>query len=166
LVERGLAILAGVTPSDASHVLGMVDAWDVQAAEKALTLFARRRTGAGTRVAENGQVLAQQIIDQLTVQTVDCLLQAAFAEDDLAWPDPAALAKHPLSMAGLDRHSGVVRMQLSLGVPVIGLGASAAAYYGAVGDRLGTRMVLPEHGGVANAIGAVVGQVRMQATGT
>ncbi|SIT88888.1 N-methylhydantoinase A/oxoprolinase/acetone carboxylase, beta subunit [Yoonia rosea] len=166
LVERGLAILAGVTPSDASHVLGMVDAWDAQAAEKALTLFARRRTGAGTRVAENGQVLAQQIIDQLTAQTVDCLLQAAFAEDDLDWPDPAALAKHPLSMAGLDRHSGVVRMQLSLGVPVIGLGASAAAYYGAVGDRLGTRMVLPEHGGVANAIGAVVGQVRMQATGT
>ncbi len=166
LVERGLAILAGVTPSDASHVLEMVDAWDAQAAEKALTLFARRRTGAGTRVAENGRVLAQQIIDQLTAQTVDCLLQAAFAEDDLDWSDPSALAKHPLSMAGLDRHSGVVRMQLSLGVPVIGLGASAAAYYGAVGDRLGTRMVLPEHGGVANAIGAVVGQVRMQATGT
>jgi hypothetical protein len=117
-------------------------------------------------VAENGQVLARQIIDQLTAQTVDCLLQAAFAEDDLDWSDPAALAKHPLSMAGLDRHQGVVQMQLSLGVPVIGLGASAAAYYGAVGTRLGTRMVLPEHGGVANAIGAVVGQVRMQATGT
>ena len=59
-----------------------------------------------------------------------------------------------------------MQLQTSLGVPVIGLGASAATYYGAVGARLGTRMVLPEHCGVANAIGAVVGQVRMQATGT
>jgi N-methylhydantoinase A/oxoprolinase/acetone carboxylase beta subunit len=166
LVGRGLAVLAGVTPSDASHALGLVDAWDGEAATKALTLFARRRTGAGTRLAENGQVLAQQIIDQLTAQTVDCLLQAGFAEDDRDWADPAALAQHPLSKAGLDRHQGVVRMQMSLGVPVIGLGASAATYYGAVGERLGTRMILPEHGDVANAIGAVVGQVRMQATGT
>lgn len=165
LVGRGLVILAGVTPSDAAHVLGLVDAWDAQAAEKALTLFARRRTGAGTRIAQSGQVLAQQIVDQLTAQTVDCLLQAAFAEDDREWSDPEALVRHPLSVAGLDRHQGVVQVQMSLGVPVIGLGASAATYYGAVGDRLGTRMVLPEHGGVANAIGAVVGQVRMQATG-
>lgn len=165
LVGRGLAILAGVTPSDAAHVLGLVDAWDAQAAEKALTLFARRRTGAGTRVASSGQVLAQQIVDQLTAHTVDCLLQAGFAEDDREWSDPEALARHPLTMAGLDRHQGIVQVQMSLGVPVIGLGASAATYYGAVGNRLGTRMVLPEHGGVANAIGAVVGQVRMQATG-
>ena len=166
LVGRGLAILAGVTPSDAAHVLGLADAWDTQAAQKALTLFARKRTGAGTRLAQSGQVLAQQIVDQLTAQTVDCLLQAGFAEDDLDWSDPAALARHELSMAGLDRHQGVVQVNLSLGVPVIGLGASAATYYGAVGARLGTRMVLPEHGGVANAIGAVVGQVRMHATGT
>ena len=166
LVGRGLVILAGVTPSDASHALGLVDAWDASAAEKALTLFARRRTGGGMRLADDGTVLARRIIDQLTAQTVDCLLEAGFAEDDLDWADPAALAQHPLTKAGLDRHAGVVRLQASLGVPVIGLGASAAAYYGAVGERLGTRMILPEHAGVANAIGAVVGQVRMHATGT
>ena len=50
-------------------------------------------------------------------------------------------------------------------MPVIGLGASAPSYYGAVGDRLHCQMILPEHAGVANAIGAVVGQVsqRVQA---
>ncbi|MEP4638704.1 MAG: hydantoinase/oxoprolinase family protein, partial [Yoonia sp.] len=49
---------------------------------------------------------------------------------------------------------------------VIGLGASASSYYGAVGGRLNARMILPEHAGVANAIGAVVGQVAMHETGT
>lgn len=166
LVDRGLIMRAGVTPSDAAHMAGIVDVWDKDAAEKALALFARKRTGAGQRIAPDAMTMARMIIDQLTEQTVDCLLQAAFAEDERDLGDPASLAQHPLAKAGLDGHADIVQMRLSLGVPVIGLGASASAYYGAVGTRLGTRMVLPAHGGVANAIGAVVGQVRMQVTGT
>jgi len=59
----------------------------------------------------------------------------------------------------------VVEIDLRLGVPLIGLGASAPAYYGAVGARLGCPTILPEYAGVANAIGAVVGQVSQRATG-
>jgi N-methylhydantoinase A/oxoprolinase/acetone carboxylase beta subunit len=166
LVARGQVMMAGITPSDASHVLGRVDAWDASAAEKALRLFSFRRKGSGDRVAESAEALAAKIINQLTRQTVACLLEAAFAEDNSDWADPAGLADHPLTLAGLDRHQGVVSMSLNLGVPVIGLGASAPSYYRAVGERLNTRMILPEHAGVANAIGAVVGQVAMRASGT
>ncbi|MEL6840111.1 MAG: hydantoinase/oxoprolinase family protein [Pseudomonadota bacterium] len=166
LVARGLIMMAGVTPSDAAHVSGMLQTWDADAAQKALTLFARRRSGDGRRFATDAQEMARLIIDQLTAQTVDCLLQTAFAEDDRDWSDPVALARHPLATAGLDRHAGIVKTHLSLGVPVIGLGASAHAYYKPVGARLGTRMVLPKHADVANAIGAVVGQVQIQATGS
>jgi N-methylhydantoinase A/oxoprolinase/acetone carboxylase beta subunit len=166
LVARGLVMVAGVTPSDASHVLGRLDAWDGAAAEKALRLLARRRNGRGDRLAEDAGQLAQAIIDQLTAQTVDCLLEAAFGEDAaFAGQPPEALARHPLLRAGLDHHRGVVQITARLGVPVVGLGASAPAYYGAVGARLGARMILPEHAGVANAIGAVVGQVSQRATG-
>lgn len=164
LVTRGMVMIAGVTPSDASHVLGRVDAWDVEAANKALTLFARRRVGSGDRLGAGPGQMAQMIIDQLTTQTVDCLLQAAFDED--GWERADVLASHPLTFAGMDQRKGIVQMDLRLGVPVIGLGASAGAYYGAVGSRLNTRMILPEHAGVANAIGAVVGQVAMHASGT
>jgi N-methylhydantoinase A/oxoprolinase/acetone carboxylase beta subunit len=166
LVARGLVMLSGVTPSDASHVLGRLSAWDGAAAEKALRLLAKRRNGRGDRIAPDGAVLAQAVVDQLTAQTVDCLLEAAFGEDaGFAGQSPEALARHPLTRAGLDGHRGVVEMSLRLGVPVIGLGASAPSYYGAVGARLGARMILPEHAGVANAIGAVVGQVAQRATG-
>jgi len=167
LVARGLVMLSGVTPSDASHVLGRLSDWDGAAAEKAMRLMARRRTGAGERFAQGPEALARAIVDQLTQQTVDCLLEAAFAEDPAFDDDlPEALARHALARLGLDRHRGVVETTLRLGVPVIGLGASAPSYYGAVGDRLGCRMILPEHAGVANAIGAVAGQVSQRATGT
>ena len=166
LVARGLVMIAGVTPSDASHVLGRLSAWDAEASEKAVRLLARRRTGRGERFAPDAATLAQAIIDQLTQQTVDCLLEAAFAEDaGFAGEVPEVLARHRLVTAGLGGHRGVVEVSVKLGVPVIGLGASAPSYYGAVGDRLGCRMVLPEHAGVANAIGAVVGQVSQRATG-
>ena len=167
LVTRGLVMLAGVTPSDAAHVLGRVAAWDADAAQKALELFARKRSGGGDRIAADAQTLSQMIIDQLSAQTVDCLLDAAFAEDTRDWDQPPnALTMHALTKAGLDQHRGVIETTLKLGVPVIGLGASAASYYGAVGDRLNTRMILPEYGGVANAIGAVVGQVSINEAGT
>lgn len=166
LVSRGLVMLSGVTPSDASHVLGRLAAWDGTAAEKALRLMARRRNGRGERIAAGPEPLARAIVDQVTAQTADCLLEAAFGEDPaFAGQAPETLARHPLLRAGLSAHRGVVEISARLGVPVIGLGASAASYYGAVGERLGARMILPEHAGVANAIGAVVGQVAQRATG-
>ena len=167
LVARGLVMMSGVTPSDASHVLGRLDSWDGEAAEKALRLIAKRRTGAGERFATGPQLFAQAVVDQLTQQTVDCLLEAAFGEDvGFSGEIPQALAQHRLAKAGLAQHRGVVEVSVKLGVPVIGLGASAPSYYGAVGERLHCPMILPEHAGVANAIGAVAGQVSQRVTGT
>jgi len=166
LVQRGHVMLAGPTPSDAAHVLGRQDGWDQSAALKALTLLARRRGGNGERLARSPEAMAQRIVDQLTAQTVDCLLETAFAEDGRPWPlAPETLARHPLTAAALDRAPGLVRLEARLGVPVIGLGASAGCYYGAVGDRLGCAMVVPDFAGVANAVGAVVGQVSMHVEG-
>jgi N-methylhydantoinase A/oxoprolinase/acetone carboxylase beta subunit len=116
LVARGLVMISGVTPSDASHVLGRLADWDGLAAEKALRLVARRRTGAGERFAASPEALAQAVVDQLTAQTVGCLLEAAFAEDPaFAGEDPAALAGHRLTAAGLSRHRGIVQVTARLG---------------------------------------------------
>lgn len=167
LVARGLVQVAGVTPSDASHVLGGLTAWDGEAAQMALALMARRRTGAGTRLAESPEALARMIVDRLTHQTVLALLETAFAEEetDFGLP-PDALARHALMQQGLGRYRGLVRLDAGLDVAVVGLGASAPSYYPAVGERLGCEMILPEHAGVANAIGAVVGRVTIRKSGT
>ena len=163
LVSKGLVMIAGVTPSDASHVLNRTQAWDNDAAEKALTLFAKRRSGSGDRLAKDPEALAAGIIDRITKQTVEAVLETAFAEE--GWDNPVNLARHTLTNAGLSNHSAVARVEVGLALPLIGLGASAQTYYGAVGDILGCDAILPEEGGVANAIGAVVGQVAVHAEG-
>ncbi|WP_299704833.1 hydantoinase/oxoprolinase family protein [uncultured Tateyamaria sp.] len=162
LVGRGLVQVAGLTPSDASHVLGGLSVWDAEAARMACVLFGRRRTGAGERLAETAEQVAEMVVDRLTYQTSVALLEAALAEDGL----DEALATHSLMQRGLSGAKGLVRVSTGLDVSVVGLGASARAYYSAVGARLGCDMQLPEDGGVANAIGAVVGRVTVRRTGT
>jgi len=166
LVNRGLVMICGVTPSDASHVLGRLDAWDRTAAQKALELFSRQRTGGGNRLTADAQTLAQMIVDQLTEQTAHALLETAFAEDGADFGlSPQDLARHVLVQKGLENHRGLIALDAGLNRPVIGLGASAHSYYGAVGVRLGTETILPKYAGVANAIGAVVGQISMRVSG-
>jgi N-methylhydantoinase A/oxoprolinase/acetone carboxylase beta subunit len=166
LVARGLVALAGATPSDAAHVDGRLAAWDGAAAAKAMALLARRRAGSGERLAPDAAGMAALVIAELEARTAACLLEAAFAHDArFAGGTPEALAAHPLMQAGLDGHRGAVALTAGLGLPVVGLGASAPAYYGAVGRRLGCEMILPADAGVANAIGAVAGQVVQRVTG-
>ena len=167
LVSRGLVMMSGITPSDASHVLGKQSGWDATAAEMALSLFCRQRTGSGNRLATDSAELARMIIDRLTDQTAEALLTVAFSEDGEDWDGiaPDSLARHVLVRAGMGHHRGLMAIDAGLNLPVVGLGASAATYYGAVGERLNTRMILPEHADVANALGAVVGQIAIRLAG-
>lgn len=167
LLDRGLVQVAGLTPSDASHVLGRLSCWDAEAAEKALDLFARRRIGSGALLASEGQKLAQMIINQLTEQTALTLLETAFDEEAESFGLPSEqLARHVLMQRSLSGHRGLLSLDAAMNVDVIGLGASAPSYYPVVGDRLHCRMVLPEHAGVANAIGAVVGRISSRHSGS
>jgi len=166
LVRRGLVQVAGITPSDAAHVLGRQTGWDGEAARMALGLVARKRVGSGNRLAAGPGALARMIVDRLTHQTALALLEVGFAEEetDFGLP-PETLAAHVLMQRGLGPHRGLVRIETGLNVPVIGLGASAASYYPAVGVRLGTEVIVPAEAGVANAIGAVVGRVVIRRAG-
>ena len=168
LVGRGLVMISGVTPSDAAHCLEMQTGWDDLAAEKALRLFSRKRSGSGARLAEGSGELARKILDQLVDQTAEALLISAFSEDGAHWEgqEPEELARHVLLLSGLAHHRGLVALDAALNLPVIGLGASAPTYYPMVGDRVGSRMILPEHADVANALGAIVGQVTVRRSGT
>ncbi|MGI9404752.1 MAG: hydantoinase/oxoprolinase family protein, partial [Hyphomicrobiaceae bacterium] len=88
----------------------------------------------------------------------ETFLDAAFAEDGFG---ERGLSGHTLVAAGLNGHRGVVKLDVGLDTPLIGLGASAETYYPAVAALLKAEGIIPQHAEVANAIGAVVGHVRI-----
>ena len=166
LVSMGVVQISAVTPSDASHVLGKSNAWDKEAAIKAIDLFARRRNGSGELLAGSTAQMAERIVCQLTDQTSSSILEMAFSEEKVDFGDkPDVLAKHPLTQFGLAGYSDLIKVNVGISKKIIGLGASAPTYYPAVGAELNCEVILPEYAGVANAIGAVVGKIVMRESG-
>lgn len=160
IVARGLVQISGFTPSDAAHVLGRQTNWDGEAARLGAQLFARRRDGRGRTIAETPEEISERVLQAVTRRSAEAILETAFAEDGL---DGSATTSHVLVQHAIDRQPGIARVSIALDRPVIGLGASAPLHYEALPDLLGSRCMVPVDTDVANALGAVVGQVRVSA---
>ena len=159
LVGRAILRLSSFTPTDASHVLGDQATHDPEIARMAAAVFARRRDRYGNDIAETPEEISSAVVETLVRRSAEALLAAALDRDGL----DDSLAGSPLVAAALDRTARSARIDIGLGAPLVGLGAPAATYYPAIGDLLGADVTVPEDADVANAIGAVVGKVRVRA---
>lgn len=158
LVAQGLVQVSGFTPSDAAHVTGRYTSWDREAARKAAALLARQRAANGQPVAADALAISELTLDTLQRRSAEVVLDAALRQDGHAQP---GLTDHPLIQSALCGHKGAARVEIGLALPLIGLGASAPLYYPDIAAILGTPALIPEHADVANAVGAVVGRVRI-----
>jgi N-methylhydantoinase A/oxoprolinase/acetone carboxylase beta subunit len=159
LRRRGLVRVATFTPTDAARLLGQLDHGDLDAAALGAELLARQQDYRGRPVAGSGPELAELVQQRLVTRSVECVLAAALGHDNLDGPEVVA---GPIVQAALARHRGLVALTVSLTGPIVAVGASAPTYYPRVAEALGTGVVLPTHGEVANAVGAVVGRIRVR----
>lgn len=158
LIARGLVRMSAFTPTDASHVLGHHTLHDASPAFEAAHLFADRRDRYGVPIASGAEELASLVVATLVRRSAEALLAAALIRDGL----PPEAATSEILAAALDGAAHTAHLSAGLAVPLIGLGAPAATYYPAIGELLSTTVQIPEHADVANAIGAVVGKVRIR----
>ena len=181
LVRRGLVMLSCFTPTDAVHVLNRFDGFDGAAAELGARLLARQKSGAGEPVADSAAGAARLVVDALTTQSVLALTDAGLADDTSydrgqqsgrgqAGPG-ATSAEHLVSTNPVLRRAlhpkaagtgAAVQISVTLGLPLVGLGASAATHYPAIAEVLGAELVVPDHADVAGAVGAAAGAVRQR----
>ena len=159
LVSRAILRLAAFTPTDASHVLGDQATHNPEIARLGAAVFARRRDRYGNDIAGTPEEISEAVVAALVRRSAEALLAAALDRDGL----DDILADSALVAAALDRTSRSARIDIGLGTTLVGLGAPAATYYPAIGDLLGTEVEVPADADVANAIGAVVGKVRVRA---
>ena len=163
LVARGLVHVCGFTPSDAAHVLGRQSNWNPETARMGAELFSRKRDGRGKAIATGPEDISTRVLEALTRRSAEVILETAFTEDGL---DGAATVAHALVQRAVDGRTGIARLSVSLDRPVVGLGASAGLHYARLEPLVGNICVLPADADVANALGAVVGQVRVTAEAT
>ncbi|HUN72080.1 MAG TPA: hydantoinase/oxoprolinase family protein [Steroidobacteraceae bacterium] len=163
LVDRGLATLAGFTPSDALHVLDRHGAWSREAARLGAAILAtEERNVTARRGKDSPEALSGRVYELVVRQSARVVLESALAQDPGVEPHNGRWG--PLGIL-IDRAvegravSGLIDMQPRLVNPLVAIGAPAGAFYPEVAHRLGARLVVPEHAAVCNAVGAVVGVV-------
>ena len=160
LVARGLVHICGLTPSDAMHVLGARGSGMRRPRGWAPNLPRAPRTDRASRSLRRPRNCRSMIVARLTRQSAEVILSSCLAEDGAAIDPAVSLAVD----RALKREPGIVGFSLSLDRPLVGLGASAPVYYPAIAEMLRAEACIPEEAGVANAVGAVVGQVRASVT--
>lgn len=146
----------GLTLTDLLHVTGQYTAFDRDLAQGLFQLWA---TLLGTTV----EALAEAILLEFRRAVCSEVLQVALPEE---WPwDREEALLHPLTehlAAGVA--AGAVRFRVELGVPLIGVGAPAPVLFPQLGPVLNQEILLSPYAGVANALGAIAGDVRLQET--
>ncbi|USG59862.1 hydantoinase/oxoprolinase family protein [Sneathiella marina] len=163
LVSTGLVMICGLTPSDAAHVLNLHTDWDRSAAEKTARLFAGNKNSKGYSIASSSQAMSEMVIDALVKKSDETLLAAALEGDPYLSPK---LSETLLAGSTRADPNPFVDVKVNFKLPIIGLGASAHVYYPDIAAQLNTTALIPANAGVANAIGAVVGQVRVSVDAT
>lgn len=163
LVDRGLATLAGFTPSDAMHVLGSQQDWDIEAARLGAGVLAVEQRNAGALAqALSPEALSEAVREQVVRQATRAVLESALAQDPgIEAPGGRWGALAPLLdqvIAGKP-FSHLLDARLQLASPLVAIGAPVAGYYPEIARRLGCALHVPEHAAVCNAVGAVAGVV-------
>jgi N-methylhydantoinase A/oxoprolinase/acetone carboxylase beta subunit len=163
LVDRGMATLAGLTPSDALHVLGRQHGWSIEAARLGAGILAgEERNTSGRTQAASPETFSERIYAHVLRAATRVVLESVLAHD------PGIEAEHgrwgsletlvECITAGRT-FSRLVDARMQLATRLIAIGAPAGAYYPEVARRLGAQLLVPEHAAVCNAVGAVAGVV-------
>jgi N-methylhydantoinase A/oxoprolinase/acetone carboxylase beta subunit len=162
LVGRGLVVLSAFTPSDVAHVLGYQHDWSLEAAQLGGEIFCRQATAARCSPGGDLQALCQRVLQQVTLQAGRALVGVALAEVhgvDLNEDVPLRRLLVDQALAQLNGRETVLDVSLTLRRSLVAIGAPVSTYYPAVAGRLHTRLCIPPHAGIANAVGAVAGGV-------
>lgn len=151
LVAKGYVGRACLTPTDLLHAEGSFERWNCQVSKVGLSLLAARKNCAVEAFVEE---VKQFITNQLSFFCMQSI--ASFEEESFRFSDSPATMY--LIEKYLHDQQGLIKSDFSIQKPILGVGAPAKAWLPPVAEKLRARLILPEDGDVACAIGAAAGK--------
>ncbi len=151
LQRKGLVQVAGFTPSDAAHVLGLQANWSREAAVVAARQISRLRPGP-----MDAKGFSEAVWNEAVRLTGQAILTAALDDES------AARSQLVDAVCRGDGHLGLTDIRVSPRVPVVAVGGPVKVFYPEVGRRLNAEMVFPDHCEVGNAVGAATSLIARQ----
>ena len=148
---RGLVKFAGFTPTDALHILGLLDKWEGRASELGARLLSLEED-------RDPRLMARQVCD-LAVRMISFqVFRKSFSRLGLRLrPEGEGEEVFNLALERFGKREDGPQVLLDLNAALIGVGAPSWAFMGQAGELLHQQALLPDSAEVAGAVGAAVG---------
>jgi N-methylhydantoinase A/oxoprolinase/acetone carboxylase beta subunit len=158
LVKEGVVQLCGLTPTDIMHIRGDFSAYSREAA-----LLGARHVAfnLGISVEELCDRVYDEIRRKIYLNVVKILLENQDKHYLARGIDGEAerVILQSYDSAGGGHNDRIVSLAFKTDFSLVGIGAPIHLFLADVAKLLGTKAVIPEHFDVANALGAVVGNI-------
>lgn len=153
LVDRGLVVRAGFTPTDILHIKGEYAIGNINLSQKGFAILSDR---LGLSEAQFMAMAEREIEHKMAIETLQSCINFEGNDQNLAGNDAVEyLAK----LAFKECVSPVMDISMKLKRPVVAIGAPAQAWITRMSKALNVDVIVPENAEVANAYGAAVGQM-------
>ncbi|WP_031481923.1 hydantoinase/oxoprolinase N-terminal domain-containing protein [Maridesulfovibrio frigidus] len=129
----------GFTPTDALHVLNKIDIGNRE-------MSVSGAAALGTEFDLNGDEFAEKVLDVTRLKIENAMLEHIVRKE---------IGGNMAGIVAGRSASPLVRFDVSLNLPIVGIGAAADCLLSEVAEKLHTEAVYPEHHEVGNALGAV-----------
>lgn len=163
LVDEHVVIECGITPTDIMHIKGDFVGFEKKAAEYAVNTLARILRMTADEVCD---LVYDQVKRKLYVNIARILIENTNPEIHKMGigPQLELLLNQNYDEVKSGKKSGFLDMNLSTSASIIGVGAPSHIFLPEVGKLLGCPVVTSQYAKVANALGAIVGNVNASAT--
>jgi N-methylhydantoinase A/oxoprolinase/acetone carboxylase beta subunit len=154
LESRGLLRRYGLTLTDILHIQGQFDAFDG-------TLSARVIEHWCVLLDTTREEIVERILHEFRRLVIDTVLQVALPPHS-PWPAGGELRRWLTARMADHEPQGDAFIGAKLQVPLIGVGAPVGVLFPGLERHLGTKIILGELSPVANAVGAIAGDVMLR----
>ncbi len=162
LEQDGVLMKSGLTPTDVMVLKGDFCRYNKAAAQAALECF---KANVYMDIADIPDAVYELVVKKMYKNLARILLQKEYGKQKHLFEEDAReelleiLYDQAVKNRGNTGKVGDANLNLQINMPLVGVGAPIHVFLPQVAQLLGTTAVIPEHAGVANALGAVASRI-------
>ncbi|MBD3184272.1 hydantoinase/oxoprolinase family protein [Candidatus Poribacteria bacterium] len=153
LEEMGIISRIGLTPTDILHAEGTYRIWNTEAAEIAVKIYASH---ANIKKVDCISQVKKKVKEKLSTEILSKFLSEELDNSDFYNCKTCTLFIEKMMGRNLIPE---IKFDISVRLPIIAIGAPVQAYFPQVAEILKAQLIIPEHAEVANAVGAITGNI-------
>lgn len=162
LEQDGVLMKSGLTPTDIMVIKGDFDRYDDKAARLTMECMS-----ANLRMEKEDipDAVYELVIRKMYKNLVRIMLRQEYGNQKHLFSEEAQeemlelLYRQAVKSTADKAKAGEADLKFQIHVPLVGVGAPIHVFLPKVGELLGTTTIIPEHAGVANALGAAASRI-------